>query len=171
MTRKKAEPFAAFIDPDNALFFNPQNGAEAVRKYLEKTGQNTKPAMSIGGTARLVFEGLALKYRYVLDKLKTVADKEINQLHLIGGGIQNTLLCQMTANATGARTLAGPVEATAEGNLLLQAYGCGEIGSLSELRAVVEKSTRLEEYLPQNPQRWQQAFGQYIKVCELEESK
>jgi len=165
---ERAEPFAAYIDPDDALFFNPQNGAEAVKKYLEKTRQSTQPAESIGGTARLVFEGLALKYKYVLDKLGRVAGRKIECLHLIGGGIQNTLLCQMTANAAGLQTFAGPVEATAAGNLLLQAYGCGEIGSLSELRAVVASTAKLEEYLPQEQEQWRQAFEQYKNICGLE---
>jgi rhamnulokinase len=165
---EQAAPFAAFIDPDDEMFFSPQNGVEAIIQYLKKTGQSTRPAESVGGAARLVFEGLALKYRYVLDKLKTVAGQKITRLHLIGGGIQNTLLCQFTANALGVQTLAGPVEATAAGNLLLQAYGCGEIGSLGELRTVAARTAALKEYQPQETERWRQAFEQYKQICGLE---
>ena len=165
---EQAQPFAAFIEPDDESFFNPQNGAEAVCEYLKKTGQSTTPADTVGGTARLVFEGLALKYRYVLDKLSAAAGRRIECLHLIGGGIQNTLLCQLTANAVGVRTLTGPVEATAAGNLLLQAYGCREIGSLEELRAVVAATVALQEYRPQEPRQWNRAYEQYLKICRLE---
>jgi len=166
---EQAPPFAAFIDPDDELFFNPQNGVEAVRDYLKKTGHSTAAANTIGGVARLVFEGLALKYRYVLKRLCAVAGRRIERLHLIGGGIQNTLLCQMTANALGVKTFAGPIEATAAGNLLLQAYGSGEIASLEELRGIVANTFTLHEYLPQQQQQWSEAYGQFLNTCGLKE--
>lgn len=165
-----AKPFAAFIDPDDALFFNPVNGVEAVYRYLEKTGQNTGGVEGVGGVARVVFEGLALKYRYILERLKNVADRKIDRLHLIGGGAKNTLMCQFTANAVGVRTFAGPVEATAMGNLLLQAYGSGEIGSLSELRRIVADTSPIDEYLPQESDAWAKAYGRFVKTCGLDEA-
>ena len=125
-------------------------------------GQSTSAANTIGGVARLVFEGLALKYRYVLKRLCAVAGRRIERLHLIGGGIQNTLLCQMTANALGVKTLAGPIERQRRESSS-QAYGSGEIASLEELRGTVANTFTLHEYLPQQQQQWSEAYGRFFE--------
>lgn len=160
-----APPFAGFLDPDDGRFFHPEDGAVAVQAYLRDTNQNVPD--DIGAIARIVFESLALKYRYVFERLTAATGTTLDTLHLIGGGTQNELLCQLTANAIGVQAIAGPVEATAMGNLLLQCYGCGEIGSLAELRAVVAETATLHTYQPQDRPAWDAAYERFLSVCHI----
>ncbi len=164
-----AAPFAGFIDPDDDLFFAPADNIEAVENYFEKTGQAGIDTKDIGTVARIVYESLAFKYRYVVDRLKATTKKDVNVLHIIGGGVKNKLLNQFTANALGIKVITGPVEATATGNLLLQAYGCGAIGSLDEIRQVVRNSNDFDTYVPEASfsDRWEAAYLEFKKTCRL----
>lgn len=158
-------PFKHFIDPDNMLFYNPENMPLAIDEYCDKTGQNS-PSM-VGEYVRTILEGLAFKYRLVLEQLREVSGKTIEKIHIIGGGTQNKLLCQFTANATGVPVIAGPAEGTAAGNLLMQAIGMGYLRSLEDAREVVRNSFSLENYLPGDTEQWNTAYLKFKQINNL----
>ena len=156
---EEAPPFKMFIDPDDPAFMAPYNMPQAIRDTCIRTGQ---PApSSVGETARCIFESLALKYRVVLDQLVSLRGKPLSMLHMVGGGIKNTLLCQFTANAVGLPTIAGPIEATAIGNLLVQAMAHGAISDLAQLREVVRASFPIITYEPRDPNAWCDAYERF----------
>jgi len=160
---KKAAPFTALIDPDYPGFYNPLDMPAAIDTFCRQSGQLSPKG--IGPTARTILESLALKYRMVLDQLEMVTDRSLEVIHIIGGGSQNQLLCQFTANATGRRVVTGPVEATGTGNLLMQAMGLGYIKSLADLRQVVKNSFELTEYAPEDTDLWQNAHERFLKIA------
>jgi rhamnulokinase len=108
-----------------------------------------------------------MKYRFVFDRLETAADKELETLHIIGGGTKNSLLNQLTADVMGVKVLTGPVEASAAGNILLQAFGCGELGSHEEIREAVRNSFVLEEFLPSGEDDTESAYQRFLRVTGL----
>lgn len=158
----EAAPFQAVIDPDHQDFLAPVDMPDAIRNYVKQTGQKIgdKP----GDIIRVALESLALKYRFVLDQLKQVYPRNIDRIHIIGGGTQNKLLCQFTADATGLPVIAGPVEATAIGNILTQALGLGHVTSHSEIRDIIRKSFLLENYTPQNTEQWDKAYERFREI-------
>ena len=113
-----------------------------------------------GQMIRTVLENLALKYRSVMEAMEDVAGKRIDVLHIVGGGIQNELLCQFTANALGKKVITGPVEATASGNVLMQARAAGQIKTLPEARGILRNSFELKEYEPQQTSQWAERYEQ-----------
>ena len=151
-----AEPFAHFINPDDASFANPQSMLKAIEEFCVRTGQ--KAPESDAAVIRTIFESLALRYREVLEMLEKMAPFAIDVLHIIGGGSKNALLNQYTANATGKRVVAGPSEATAIGNVMIQAIGAGAVESLAEARKIIRASVETEEFLPQNTEQWNKAY-------------
>lgn len=151
-----AEPFAHFINPDDASFANPQSMLKAIEEFCVRTGQ--KAPESDAAVIRTIFESLALRYREVLEMLEKMAPFAIDVLHIIGGGSKNALLNQYTANATGKRVVAGPSEATAIGNVMMQAIGAGAVESLAEARKIIRASVETEELLPQNTEQWNKAY-------------
>ncbi|MHB1355136.1 MAG: rhamnulokinase [Anaerolineae bacterium] len=153
----EAQSFQAVVDPDYPAFLPPGDMPERIREYCRTTGQVVPE--SKGAVIRCVLEGLALKYRWVLENLEHMLDTRLDPIHILGGGTQNELLSQLTADCTGKAVLAGPVEATAMGNLLMQAKALGLIGSLSELRAVVRRSCVVKRYEPNPDGRWDRAFA------------
>jgi len=156
---EKAEAFAGYVNPDDSLFLAPGDMPARINEYLERTGQRTTDDK--GQMARMILESLALKYRSVMEALEDVSGEKVEVLHIVGGGIQNELLCQFAANATGKKVVTGPIEATASGNILMQAKAAGQIGSLDEGRAIVRQSFELKEYEPHDVELW---AGQYDKV-------
>ena len=156
---EEAELFVAHIDPDYSGFFSPGDMPKRINGYLTETGQ--KPIEDYGQMIRVILESLALKYRSVMEAIEDVTKEPVEVLHIVGGGIQNELLCQFTANAVGKKVITGPIEATAAGNVLMQAKAIGQIKSLTELRKTVRNSFELKEYQPQNTQLWDQ---QYEKI-------
>lgn len=159
---EEAPAFSAFIDPDDPAFLNPGNMPHAIREACTRTDQ-TVPTTH-GEIARCVFESLALKYRSVLDQLVALRGAPLSTLHIVGGGTQNTLLCQFAANATRLPVIAGPVEATAIGNLLVQAMAHGELSGLTEIREVVRRSFPLVAYNPQDTAVWHEAYERYTNL-------
>ncbi len=153
---REATPFAALIDPDDASFLNPSNMPEAIVAFLRKTGQT--PPDSKGGFVRCILESLALKYRFLLEKIRLITGAQPQVLHIVGGGSRNELLNQFTADATGIPVLAGPVEATAAGNVAIQAMAAGQISSLAEARVLIARSFPLKEYRPQQEGAWTEAY-------------
>ena len=149
---EQAEPFAGIIDCDYGDFFSPGNMPAKINKYLERTGQ--KPINERGQMVRIILESLAIKYRTEMKRIEEISGKEIDVLHIVGGGSRNELLNQFAANATGKKVIAGPVEATASGNILMQAIAAGRIESLARGRELVAKSFDVNEYQPQDTQLW-----------------
>ena len=159
-----AEPFKAFIDPDYKGFYNPDDMPSAIDDYCQLTSQ-IAPG-SIGEYVRTVLESLAFKYRCVLDQLVEVTGRKINKIHIIGGGTQNKLLCQFTANATALKVIAGPAEGTAAGNLLIQAMSLGYLKSLEEIREVIRNSFSFNTYIPENTAEWNRAYTSFRKTID-----
>ncbi len=159
-----ARPFAAIIDPDYQGFLNPPDMPEAIRAFCRGTGQ--KPPENSADMTRSILEGLALKYRYIFDQLKQLHPQPIRRIHIIGGGTQNRLLCQFTADATGIPVVAGPVEATAIGNILVQAMGLGIVKSPAEIRRIIANSLELEKYEPQDTKKWNEAYDRFVNIIQ-----
>ena len=141
-----APPFASLIDPDHPSFLHPPDMAEAIADFCRKTDQPVP--QSIGSTVRCILESLALKYRWVLQRLETLAGRSFKTIHIIGGGSRNRVLCRLTADIAGLPVVAGPVEATAMGNLMVQAMAAGDIESLEEGRALIRRTVTPLVYEP-----------------------
>jgi len=156
---EKAEPFVRHIDVDYSGFLAPGDMPKRINDYLAETGQNTIDDK--GQMIRTILEGLAFKYRLVLARIEDVTGKTVDCLHIVGGGMQNELLNQFAANATGKKVIAGPAEATATGNILMQAKATRQIKTLAEAREIVRNSFDLKEYQPQDVSLWDE---QYKKV-------
>lgn len=153
---QKVKPFVAHIDPDYGEFLSPGDMPKRINSYLAQTGQ--KQIEDKGQMIRVILESLALKYRRVLEKIEDITGQAIDCLHIVGGGIQNELLCQFTANAVGRKVITGPIEATASGNILMQAKATGQIKSLPKIREIVRNSFKLKEYQPQDSQLWDRRY-------------
>jgi rhamnulokinase len=142
-----APPAGPLVDPDHPAFLAPGDMATRIRSFCEETGQ--RPPQEPAAVTRCVFESLALKYRHAVEQAENLAGRAIGTINVVGGGSQNSLLCQLTADATRRPVLAGPVEATALGNLMVQAYARGHLASLEEMREAVRRSVEVQEYEPQ----------------------
>jgi rhamnulokinase len=164
MTRLAAEsdPFIAVINPDDDLFFHPGDMPQKIQEFCRKSGQRIP--QSHGEILRVALESLALKYRWVLERLEELAAKEFTPVHIIGGGTKNRLLNQLTADATGRTVVTGPVEATAIGNVLMQAIGLGDIASLEQAREIVRNSFDVEEYVPTSQKEWDVAYQRLVDL-------
>ena len=156
---QKAKPFAACIEVDRSEFLAPGDMPKRINDYLVETGQ--KIIVDKGQMIRAILEALAFKYRTVIERIEDVTGKKIDCLHIVGGGMKNELLNQFAADATGKKVIAGPAEATAIGNILMQAKATGQIKTLTEARKLVRNSFELKEYQPQNAPLWEK---QYEKV-------
>jgi len=157
---RQAKPFTAYVDPDETEFLSPGRMPEKIGLHLEKTGQ--RRIEDKGQLVRAILESLALKYRWVIEKLEEVLEHKIDLLHAVGGGIQNELLCQFTADSTGKKVVAGPVEATAAGNAIMQAMAVGEIKSLAEGRQIIRNSFELKSYQPENHDHWDKLYREFV---------
>ena len=141
-----ALPFGPLVDPDHPSLLAPGDMPARIGRLCLEGGQ--APPDDVGATVRCVLESLALKYRWVIDRLEAVSGRPIATIHVVGGGARNALLSRLTADATRRRVLAGPVEATALGNVLVQAMASGELASLAEIRAVVRRSVSVDTFEP-----------------------
>ncbi len=157
----EAAPFAALVEPDDALFFAPGDMPARLRDFCLRTGQN--PPAAKGAFIRCALESLAFKYRWVIEKAEELTGRPILVVHIVGGGSQNRLLNQFTANATGRPVVAGPIEATAIGNILMQMLAVGQIKSLAEGRELVRRSFPVETYQPQETGVWEEAYQRFLK--------
>jgi rhamnulokinase len=149
---QKAKPFVAKLDPNYGDFMAPGDMPAKINRYLESTGQ--KRIDDKGQLVRVILESLARCYRQTLKQLEQLKGEKIDVLHIVGGGIQNELLSQLTADATGYTVVAGPVEATANGNILVQAIATGQIASLDKARQILANSVELKTYKPSNTEAW-----------------
>lgn len=157
-----AKPFLSFIDVDDRLFESAGDLPGRVLDYCKKTGQPT-PATR-GEIMRCIYQSLAMKYKYTFENLVRMTGVRYPHIHMLGGGIKDTLLCRMTAAATGATVLAGPTEATVMGNIAVQMIALGEIPSWQAAREVIGASTPLATYEPEDTAAWDEAFATYQRV-------
>jgi rhamnulokinase len=149
------------IDPD--AFLAPGDMPSQIAGYCRSTGQQV-PATR-GEFARTILESLALRYRQVLESLETLTGRRIDTIHIVGGGSRNMVLNGFVADATGRRVVAGPAEATALGNILVQAMGAGEVANLDEIRAVVRASCAPETIEPHPAPAWDRAYERFCSLA------
>jgi rhamnulokinase len=152
-------PFCATIDPDAVCFRGPEDMGKAMADYCRRTRQAVP--RSRAEQVRAVLESLALKYRLVRDELEKVTGRKLERVHIVGGGAHNWLLCQMTADALGLPVYAGPAEATAVGNIMVQAMAAGLVSSLEEMRAIVRESFKVRRFEPRPSKDWDAAFERF----------
>ncbi len=158
----EAPPFGSIVDPDHSRFILPDSMPRALADFCRRTDQPVPDG--VGATVRCALESLALRYRWVLEKLEALTARKLQVIHVVGGGSQNELLCQLTADCCGREVLAGPVEATAIGNVLVQAIGVGMLRSLADAREVVRTSFELRRYEPRAEPRWQERYERFLKL-------
>ncbi|MFQ3567548.1 MAG: rhamnulokinase family protein [Aggregatilineales bacterium] len=157
----EAPPFVAQIDPDHPSFFAPPDMPAAIAAYCERTSQPI-PA-NYGQMIRTILEGLALKYRWVLEKLELLVGHRYDRLHIVGGGSQNWLLNQLTADCIGRPVIAGPVEATAIGNIVVQAVAAGHLPDLAAARAVIGRSFETKRFEPRADAAWEAQYSAFLQ--------
>jgi rhamnulokinase len=157
--------FRSLIDPDYPPFMNPANMPAAIAQYCRTTGQPEPEAPA--AFARTILESLAFKYRSVLESLEELTGRRFDEIRIVGGGSRNRLLKQWTADATGRAVTAGPAEATALGNIGVQMVATGVVGSLSETRAVIERSFPVERFEPAAADRWDAEYRRFQHYVEF----
>ena len=158
----RAEPFSSLINPDDTAFLKPGDVPSRIREYCYRTNQN-QPS-SEGQVVRTILEGLALRYRTVLDDIDYAVGRECKKIHIVGGGAKTEVLNQFTANATNRPVVAGPFEATAIGNILVQLIAHGEVSSLQEARELSYSSFDRVEFEPQHTSAWSEAYEQFCTL-------
>jgi rhamnulokinase len=156
-----APPFVALLRPDHPSFLAPADMPAAIRAYCVNTRQRVPETE--GSLARTIFEGLALAYRWTLEKLEKILDRQFTALHVVGGGSRNKLLCQFTADAIGLPVVAGPVEATAIGNIVVQAVAMGALSSIDDAPAIVRRSFDVVTYEPVSREPWDRAYERFSR--------
>jgi rhamnulokinase len=159
---EQAEPLRSLINPNDSRFLKPDGMPEKIAQFCRESSQPV-PATP-GQFARCILESLALLYHKNLDALEELTGQKIETLHIVGGGSNSLLLNQFAANATGRTVIAGPVEATAIGNLLIQAISLGDLKSLAELREVVRNSFEIKTYQPKQTIDWLAASVRFSKL-------
>ena len=160
---KEATPFASIINPDYHTFNTPGNMPEKIREFCRITGQHVPE--TVGEVVRCIYESLALKYRYTVESIDKLLNKKTTMINVVGGGTKDKFLSQMTADACGIPVCAGPEEATAIGNLMMQAIAAGEVKDLSEAREVVANSFELKHYEPTSDRAaWDAAYEKFCKL-------
>ncbi|MBM3737102.1 MAG: rhamnulokinase [Acidobacteria bacterium] len=155
-----AAPFQAVIQPD--AFLDPDSMPARIAGYCRRTNQ--PPVTAPGDVCRVILESLALRYRQVLENLETITGRSIRVIHIVGGGSRNELLNQLAADATGRTVIAGPAEATAAGNVLVQAMGDGALSGLAQVRSVVRDSFEVRQFDPRPDPRWDEAYRAFLAL-------
>ncbi len=158
--------FRSLLDPDHPDFFNPPDMPAAIAAFCRRTGQPAPEDPA--DCTRAILDSLALKYRLVLESLEQLTGSRFEHLRVVGGGSRNRLLSRLTADAVGRPVLAGPVEATALGNVAMQMVAVGAVASLGEAREVIDRSFPPERFEPRDADRWDREYGrflEYIRGC------
>jgi rhamnulokinase len=157
-----APPFRSLIDPDDLEFLNPPEMPSAIAKFCRETNQ---PApCGEGEFTRCVLESLALKYATVVEVLEEITGQWMEAIHIVGGGSRNALLNQFTADACARKVVAGPVEATVLGNVLVQARAAGELRSLDDIRRITWSSSDVQEFQPRNGGSWKEVRARFAGI-------
>lgn len=157
-----APPLRSLVNPDDPTLLAPDDMPAAIAAYCRRAGEPVPE--SEGAIVRTAIESLALKYRQVLEWLERLLSTRIETIHVVGGGTQNRQLCQATADACDRRVVAGPVEATAIGNVVVQAVAAGDIGSIAQAREIIRHSFAVEEYEPTAAGPWAAAYQRFVKL-------
>jgi rhamnulokinase len=161
----QSPPFAAVVDPDDSIFMRPGDIMARIADFCRRTRQEMPPTP--GGIVRSFLEGLALRYRKAIQALEMLIGQPTEVVHIVGGGCKNALLCQLAADATSLPVVAGPAEATASGNVLLQALARGSLSSLSQVKEVVTRSCDLTHYEPQPSAGWDADYETFLRIVSL----
>lgn len=159
---RQAKPFAFLFDPDGADFFSPGNMPRKIQKYCMR--HYGKQPESVGEIVRSIYESLALKFRWVIEKLETVSGRQLPVINMIGGGAKAQLLCQYTADATGRDVFAGPTEASALGNISMQLIAMGAVSGIGEAKQITAATCQMAQYHPQKTQEWEQAYTRFLEL-------
>ena len=159
---RAATPYRFFIDPDAPEFVPAGNIPRRVQEYCRKTGQPVPETK--GEILRCIYDSLSLKYRYAVGQIETCTEKQYAALHIVGGGVKDTLLCQLTADALGKPVVAGPVEATVYGNLVLQLLALGAVKDLKEAREIVRRSDKVNTFTPNADAQVENAYKTFLEV-------
>jgi rhamnulokinase len=159
---EQATPFRSIIDPDASDFLAPGQMVDAICASCLRSGQPAPE--TVGQVVRCALESLALRYRWTLGALEELVGHRLETVRIVGGGSQNRLLCQLTADACQRPVVTGPVEATALGNVMVQAMATGHLGSLAEAREAVAASITQEEFTPGPATGWDDAFGRFQEL-------
>jgi len=154
------------FDPDQPSLLRGGDMPTLIAAACTATGQSTP--VGPGGVIRSILVSLACKYRLVLEQLQLVTGRRVEVVHVVGGGVRNTLLCQLTADVLGLPVLAGPEEATALGNVLVQAGACGELSSLDQMRALVARSVSVDRYEPAGGTSANETYERFLAVTGLD---
>ncbi|MEN6459451.1 MAG: rhamnulokinase family protein [Thermoguttaceae bacterium] len=157
-----APALKSLVDPDAPEFLAPGDMPEAIRAFCRRTGQPAPEDR--GAVIRCALESIALKFRHVFKMCEELNGGRLETIHVVGGGTKNRQLCQAAADACGRRVVAGPVEATAIGNLMMQAVAAGDVASIAEAREVIRRSFPVEEYEPKNTPAWDEAYSRFLKI-------
>lgn len=160
---QEAQPFRCYIDPDDAMFLNPAHMPQQIQYYCKRTNQDVP--RDVGAIVRCIVESLALKYRLVLEQTEELSGKSFKGLHIVGGGVNNVLLCQFTANAIGREVWAGPIEASAIGNMAAQFIALGLFKDIAEARQVIKASFPIKTYEPVHAEQWEAAYVEFCERC------
>jgi len=157
-----AAPLRFLFDPDDQKFLNPDRMPETITAYFSDL--KLPAPEGVPQIARCIYESLALNYRYTIDLMEQITQRPIEVIHIVGGGSQARLLCQFTANAADKKVIAGPVEATTVGNMLMQLQARGAIQGLSQGRQMVRHSFALKNFEPEDRTAWEDAYGRFINL-------
>ncbi len=158
------KPLVSFINPDDPVFATPGDMPSRIVEYCRKTGQHVPE--NEGQIVRVIMESLAMRYRFVMEGIAALRGRPVSAIHIVGGGTKDTFLCGLTANACGIPVVAGPVEATAIGNLLMQYISAGELRDLDEARELVRASFEPDVYTPQKDRAaFEEAYGRFLTLC------
>jgi rhamnulokinase len=158
----ETRPLRSLVNPDDRAFLKPDDMAAAIRDWCGRYGEPVP--QTEGELVRCALESLAFKYRMVVEWLEELTGIRIETIHIVGGGCQNESLNQLTADACGRPVVAGPVEATVLGNLLVQARTAGELGTLADLREIVGASSSLTSFEPRDSARWNEAYPRFVEL-------
>jgi rhamnulokinase len=157
--------FGVLFDPDHGSFLHPPDMVAAISRYCRDTGQPQPDGPA--AFTRAILESLAFKYRFVLDSLETLTGIPLAEVQIVGGGSRNRLLNQFTADATGRTVYAGPVEATALGNIAMQMVSTGTVAALADARSIIERSFPVDRFEPRETDRWNDHYGRFQQYLEL----
>lgn len=162
MLARGTESFRSFIDPDDPSLSAHGNLPDKIRQYCINTGQPVPK--TVGQIVRCIYESLAMKYRLALEQISECTGKEFDVLHLMGGGTKDGFLCELTAQSLGIPVIAGPIEATALGNIVLQLIALGEIGSVEEGRQIIAQTEKLKTFESERTSDWDDAYKRFCKI-------
>ena len=161
---RKEKPFTCFIDPDDNDFMLPGNMPQRIKDFCKRTGQFVPE--TDGQVIRCIYESLAMKYKYTFLQLKQCCGRDFKVIHMVGGGTKDTFLCQMTADAANVPVVAGPIEATAVGNVAVQLMANGQIKDVWEARRIIADSFNVVEYQVNDNKAWEEAYPDFLKIVQ-----